>query len=346
MLPVMPGRSVAALVLVGALAFPATLAGCGAAGIPRPAAQAPGSLQVLVEPDAGFAPIDDLIASASQTLDMTMYELADPGAESALADDERRGVKVRVLLDRNREGTTNASARQFLLDHGVSVEWAPPAFEADHEKAIVVDGRRLVVLTANLASRYYADTRDFVLVDTDTADVSGAESAFASDWAGRPGQPPAGEGLVWSPGSEAALVALVGAARHTLQVENEEMSDRAVIDELIAAARRGVDVEVTMTDSNDWHQAFDRLVAAGVHVAIDPDPARTGHDLYVHAKAVVVDAGTPGGRLFVGSQNFTAASLDRNRELGLVVQDTAVVSLLARTLAGDHAAAAPWAVRT
>ncbi|MBV9603115.1 MAG: hypothetical protein JOZ87_40610 [Chloroflexi bacterium] len=62
----------------------------------------------------------------------------------------------------------------------------------------------------------------------------------------------------------------------------------------------------------------------------------------MHAKVIDVDAGTDHAAVLVGSQNFTQTSLDRNRELGVVVDDPAIADPVAATLAADHAGATPW----
>ena len=64
--------------------------------------------------------------------------------------------------------------------------------------------------------------------------------------------------------------------------------------------------------------------------------------LYIHAKAIVADAGRPGQRVLVGSENFSVASLGYNRELGIVTRDRTVVAAISKTLARDYAGAAPY----
>jgi len=59
-------------------------------------------LSLLIEPDQGVEPVYRLIASARQSIDVTMYELADPVATQALEVAAGRGVAVRVILDKNR----------------------------------------------------------------------------------------------------------------------------------------------------------------------------------------------------------------------------------------------------
>jgi phosphatidylserine/phosphatidylglycerophosphate/cardiolipin synthase-like enzyme len=112
-----------------------------------------------------------------------------------------------------------------------------------------------------------------------------------------------------------------------------------VTDALVAAARRGVSVTVTMTDQKTWHGAFRQLAKAGVHVRTLRDSTKV---LYIHAKAIVADAGRPGQQVFLGSENFSMASLRRNRELGIRTTQAAVIAAVNAALARDFASATPF----
>ena len=304
-----------------------------------PAQAAPAYLRLLVEPQAGYGPIDALVSSARSTVDVEMYELADPTIESILAADEHRGVRVNVILDSHYVKDLNAPAFSYLRAHGVAVEWAPARFDVDHEKMILVDNSTAVVMTGNLTSRYYAGTRDCAVIDTDPTDVAVIAATFDADWLNRPTPIATGTDLVWSPGSENMIVWLIGTARHELLVENEEMDDSYVTSALVAAAHRGVRVEIAMTADSSWDSAFATLVAAGAEVRTYPDnPA----DLYIHAKAIVVDPGSADERAFVGSENFSVASLVYNRELGLITSAPAVVLGLAHVVEADVAGGTAW----
>jgi cardiolipin synthase len=284
---------------------------------------------LVIEPDDGMQPVYSLMSSAHHRLDMTMYELADPQAVAILEADASRGVAVRVLLDQDYSGASvNAAAYAALGSHGVQVHWAP-AGTIFHQKTITVDDRTAAIMTLNLTSEYYSSTRDFAVVTTDPADVAAIEQVFAADWvdSGPPQPGPIGTNLVWSPGAEAPLLALIQSAQHSLLVENEEMDDSDVAEALEAAARRGVDVRVVMTYSSDWEAEFDALVGAGVKVSTYASDA----SLYIHAKVIVADGSTA----YVGSQNFSESSLDYNRELGLITDDPPIVGPLARTVTSD-----------
>jgi phosphatidylserine/phosphatidylglycerophosphate/cardiolipin synthase-like enzyme len=280
-------------------------------------------------------PIYALMSSARHALDMTMYELADPEAVDILEADAARGVIVRVILDEDYSGASvNAAAYSELRSHGVQVHWAP-AGTIFHQKTITVDHRTSAIMTLNLTSQYYSSTRDFAVITTDVADVAAIEQVFGTDWSnsGAPQTGPPGTNLVWSPGAEAPILALIGSAQHSLLVENEEMDDPDVTTALEVAARRGVHVEVVMTYSSSYATELHDLVAAGVKVST----YSSGASLYIHAKVIVADDRTA----FVGSQNFSASSLDYNRELGIVTTDPSLVGPIARTVGSDFGGATP-----
>jgi phosphatidylserine/phosphatidylglycerophosphate/cardiolipin synthase-like enzyme len=295
--------------------------------------------RLVIEPDAGLRPIDALLAGARHSLDLSIYELADPTAEAIVARDAQRGVAVRVVLDRRLEGRNDAAAAAYLRAHGAVVHWASSRFFVSHEKAFVVDRRVAVVMSLNLTSRYYPTTRDVAVVDRDPADVRAVESVFSADFADRPVRAPTGDDLVWSPDrSEPDVLALIDGARHSLLVESEELSAAPVIDALVAAARRGVAVGVVMTDDPEWHAGFDAIRGAGGRVWV----LHGESPLYIHAKLLVADAGTPTARALVGSQNLSTTSLTRDRELGIVLTSGRLVARLGRLVEHDAATGTPW----
>jgi cardiolipin synthase A/B len=56
----------------------------------------------------------------------------------------------------------------------------------------------------------------------------------------------------------------------------------------------------------------------------------------------VADYGTGIAKIFLGSQNFSSTSLTSNRELGLIITDTGVISSVNATLSADFAGGTPW----
>jgi phosphatidylserine/phosphatidylglycerophosphate/cardiolipin synthase-like enzyme len=344
------------------LAAMATLAGCGAAPAagatataaapltpspsmaratpgPSTAAAPPPVLSLLIEPAAGMSEVDTLIASARHTVDLTMYELEDSQAEAALAADAERGVDVRVILNSTYTRSDNDAAFAYLQGHAVHVRWASSRYALTHQKTLVIDSSVSVVMTLNWTSRYYDDTRDVAVIDRSPADIAAIQATFNADYDGTAITPPAGADLVWSPTTSLeSLLGLINGASRSLYVENEEMDSSSITDALVAAARRGVDVEVCMTNSSSWTSDFRELTDAGVHLRVySPDAA-----LYIHAKVIVRDPGSSDQEAFAGSQNFSTESLRYNRELGVVMRGNTLIAQLRSMIQGDYDGAASW----
>jgi phosphatidylserine/phosphatidylglycerophosphate/cardiolipin synthase-like enzyme len=225
----------------------------------------------------------------------------------------------------------NTPAYDALTAGGVQVHWANAAYAATHQKTITVDATTSAIMTMNLTPDDYVTSRDFAVITTDAADVAAIEDVFAQDFVNAATTPPTGDDLVWSPtNAKGDLVALIEGATSTLIVENEEMSDDAIVSALSSAAEHGIDVKLIMEDSENYQSEFETLQAAGVDVVVYRHAA-----LYIHAKIVLSDFGSAAAKAFVGSENFTNPSLTENRELGLITTAPAILASLDTTLQSD-----------
>lgn len=308
---------------------------------PDPAGGDPSTsaVSLVTEPGDGFAPVYRLISEAKHSIEMTMYEFADGTAERDLAAAARRGVSVRVILDL-REKRLNTAAYDYLRSRRVQVTWSSPSFEYTHQKTMIIDQSAAAIMTANLTSKYYPTTRDFLVTDKNHRDIVAISRVFDADFAHRAVTPGDGRDLVWSPaGSQAQLLSLINGARRSLRIYSEEMGDSTIIDALISAARRGVEVRVCGENTDgEYDSAFARLAAAGVRISY----FSSSRGFYIHGKVIEADYGTSRARVFVGSENFSSTSLDRNRELGIITSSQPVLTSIARTFGGDFAKGKRW----
>ena len=324
-----------ALALAGAFVFSAGcgLAPAGAAPAPPPNAPAGAAVRLIVEPQAGADAVLHLIAGATRSVWVEMYLLTDSRAIGALAARAAAGCDVRVLLEPApyQAETANQPAFQALAAAGADVRWSTPRFTYTHAKMLIVDRATLAVLTLNLTASGLGGNREYATIDDDPTDVAAAETLFAADQLGTPTAPPGGR-LATSPeSSRQAILALFAGARETLAIETEELADGRIVDALLAARTRGVAVTVAWPGpASGAPAAFRALADAGVAVRAADAPA-------IHAKVVVADR----RRVYVGSANLTATSLDANREVGLWLDDAGLAATLAATVAADAAGGVP-----
>jgi phosphatidylserine/phosphatidylglycerophosphate/cardiolipin synthase-like enzyme len=293
---------------------------------------------IQVQPSDEGAAIVAAIRGAKKSVHMTMYLLNDDGLGAdviaALGDRKQAGKDVKVVLNQAfpTNGDDNGPAYDALASRGVPVQWAPARYTFTHAKTIIVDGEKVVIMTMNLTYTSATTNREYIATDADPADVADAEEIFAADFAGE--SVSVKSKLVVSPKGANTLdprehlEALVGAAKASLDVEVQSLSDSGIVDAIIRAHRANVAVRVVIdgdtSDSKAQLAAIAKLKQNGV-------PLRSLKSPDLHAKAIVVDE----AMTFVGSQNMTSTALFENRELGVITDAPAEAAKVRNVIADD-----------
>jgi len=296
----------------------------------------PRPLQTLVvQPDDGVDPVLGLMADARESLRVKQFTLSEPRLIQGLIDAHRRGVSVRVMLNPHRSSGDRANDVTFeqLQKTGIVIQWTSPDFVVTHEKSIVVDDRCALVATFNQVLKYFTETRDYGVITTDARQVAEIATAFEADWQHVPFHPDPQIGLLWSRTNSRPLMAqFIDEARHSLDVQHPKYVDATIVERLVAAHARGVNIRVLCGgrhglsdyDILDTFASLRILQRAGIRVH------RQKH-LKLHAKLILAD----GRRASLGSMNIDRSAFDLRRELGINVDDEAIVAHLARIFTHD-----------
>ena len=161
------------------------------------------AVTVAVAPEGLYAPVNAALASAQQSIKLSLYVLEHPQLAQTIADAASRGVRVRLLLEGSPVGGVSDLQRwcvSRMAAAGADVRYlaaadaAPrgyrPRYRYAHAKYGVIDGQLSFVGTENLtwdAAPVTSDApvggrRGFFLL-TDAAPVAQALNAiFAADW--------------------------------------------------------------------------------------------------------------------------------------------------------------------
>jgi cardiolipin synthase len=142
---------------------------------------------------------------------------------------------------------------------------------------------------------------------------------------------------VWSPiNSRTTLTSLISSATKTLDIYCEEVDDPGTLGAMVAAAKRGVKVRFIAAvlsgqgNVNGNARGITFLQSGAVSAVCKSF-------LYIHAKMLLADYGTPNAKAYIGSENFSCVSLDDNRECGIIVREPAIHNRLQSTYASDWA---------
>jgi cardiolipin synthase A/B len=335
--------------LIAGLVIAGSLAGCGTQSRARSASTAPPSQSVaarlpalgsgvagvtlFVLPDQSKRVLTKPIRAAKHSIDLTMYLLTDHTMIHDLEYAHAKGITVRVLLEHQPFGSeggsrgANQSAYDQLYAADIAVKWSPSHFRLTHEKTMVIDGTTAYILTLNYTYSAFVKNREFGVVDANADDAREAEAIFQADWHGATYAPRDPNLLVSPSNSRAGLLALIGRARHSVEVYAEEVQDARIEAALVTARRRGATVRLISNYGDATNlRGLAVLTKGGVRTRLLRAP-------YIHAKAIIVDDTWA----FVGSENISSASLDGNRELGVLLSDRDAIARLRAVFEHDWA---------
>jgi len=290
--------------------------------------------EVFVAPDGVEGLLTDFIASATETLDVQMYILSTDSMIEALRQSAaERHVRVRLIVDRNR--TDSIAAAEELEAAGVEWRPSPEGFSFYHIKTLVADGRRALVFSGNFNDFAMTRERNYGAILNDADDIADITRVFDHDWTGtsEPVELDCTRMVVSPVNSRDRIESLVGGAIHRLRIQELGFGDDALLALVRERVAAGVEVQVLLADpswigSNTEDAAALREAGADVRIY-------TRHRN--HAKLIIADEGAA----FIGSENVSATSLDKNREMGVVLTDDASLGTLSATFDDDWAATAP-----
>src|SRR3954470_5292831 len=157
-------------------------------------------MKLIIQPDAGIAPIVTAIKQAKKSVDILIFRLDRFEVARALGDAVKRGVRVRALTAHtNRGGTKSLRKLEMdLLEAGVTVSRTADDMVRYHGKMMIVDNKILHVYGFNFTGLDMLKSRSFGVISKNDRLVNEATKLFMGDFDRLP-YTPAYERLVVSP---------------------------------------------------------------------------------------------------------------------------------------------------
>ncbi|GHM59622.1 MAG: phospholipase [Candidatus Mesenet longicola] len=126
--------------------------------------------------------------------------------------------------------------------------------------------------------------------------------------------------VCFTPGEDCTkrIVDTLSEAKESILIQGYEFTSKPIVSGVIAAKKRGIEVQVILDKSQVKHKysipIVKELLSNEISVLIDYKPA------IAHNKVIIVDS----KKIITGSFNFTAAAQDRNAENLLTIDDEEV----------------------
>jgi cardiolipin synthase A/B len=293
------------------------------------------SRSVIVLPDDSAQPIVDAINGAKESIRIKMFVFSDPTLLQTVIAAHQRGVKVRVMLNpERRDGEKeNDESRKVLLEAGIEVLDSNPCFDLTHEKSMVIDDKMAFVESLNWQTKNLTETRDYAIVTTHKHEVEEVTECFEADWGRTSFNAGEHSHLIWCIGNgRQRLGQLIDEAKHSLWLQNERYQDPTIIEHLVRANQRGVEVHIMARPPHKLKK--DKLIEGVSGLRVLEDIGVKIHKLKhikLHAKLLLADD----VRAIIGSINLAPGSFDSRRELAIEVRDEHIVDRVRKIVRHD-----------
>jgi len=274
-------------------------------------------MKLLVQPEAGVAPLVAAIRQAKKSIDIAIFRFDLPEVEKALEAMASGRVRVRALIAHTNKGGDKLLRKLELrlLEAGVTVARTADDLVRYHGKYLIIDQSSLWLLGFNSTHLDIFRSRSFGIVTTNRRLVKDALALFEAD-SNRVAYKSRASDLIVSPdNARARLSTLIKGARKQLLLYDPKISDSAMLRLLHERAKNGVDVRVIGKVT---------IRGKGLRTAKMPKPR-------LHVRAIVRD----GAEAFIGSQSLRCLELDRRREVGLIVRNRRVARQIQATFETD-----------
>lgn len=333
---------------------------------------APGNAEDVVLLINGAQTYDALIAAFEQAthhihLEYYIFEPDHTGTRirDALIEQAKRGIKVRILLDRLGSKNIKETFLRPLRQAGAEIDffhpfffkrlWRPEINLRSHRKIVVIDGIIGFTGGINITDDENESIKQDAYIDLHFRIrgeiVRWLQLAFVADWLYAGGHftadalyfpapaekagPIAAQVLAAGPDTpfepihRAQVFAINAARKRVLLVTPYFVPSESAMMALTSAALRGVDTALVVPLMSD-----NLLVTLAARSYFD-DLARAGVRVYefpqmLHTKALLVDDATS----ILGSSNFDHRSFRLNFELSILFENPEVAESLARVLYG------------
>ena len=330
------------------------------------------------------SPLLPLLKNATKTIDIEIYTMKDITVRNLLRDAMKRGVTLQIIQEPKPVGVScdvfgtggspkeaDCADEQSLVSEVRAAGGTYEPFNKanlcpngggkggtgcyEHGKIALADGIALVS-TGNFDSTNLCIdntktcNRDYSMMIEDPTTVSTIKSIFEADLRGQSYNlaamiPNSLQGILTvSPDSLQPMVDFINSAKTSIDFETQYLEEPTINAALEAAAKRGVQVSVTVSSicafgtpapsaALKFKTTYSSFDGAGISSKMfNASNKINGHAGYMHAKALVVDH----THAWLGSENGSTESMTQNREYGVIFDDAQWVDYVLGIVTGDH----------
>ena len=255
--------------------------------------------------------------AAKQNLDLRTYEFTHKEFKTTLKALAQNNVHIRIIVEDKKfqqfQNTLKVLSQYFSWYKNIQLKSDKQmGTEYVHAKVNLIDSG-FIIQTANLTNSSFASNREHFFQSTDTWVRNSLHILFEKDWAWdkitmkdiHPNL------VVCNINCRGVIEQLLSSAQKSIMIQTQYITDDA-LRTILKSKKALPEFKLLVADTDD----NDQLIRYFGNTY-----ARKFKQQYNHTKMILIDHTT----LLLWSMNLSATSLDKNREIGIIILDTWII---------------------
>lgn len=256
------------------------------------------------------------INSSKEKIYLEVYIFTEKRILNAIKNAKKRGIEIKVVLEKNPYMTANINNKAFseLKKADIDVVWSSSEnFSLNHAKFFIIDDTA-IISTWNITYSSFKYNRDFFVFLKNPNIVQNLQNIFLADfkWEKREFYD---ENLVISPNyAREKIEKLLLSAKSEIQIYMQYLKDKKINTILSKLQKSWIDIKIIINKQNIKDKEISELKKLWIQI-------KSLEKIKMHSKVIVVDK----KYMFVWSENFSSYSLDKNREVWVIVKEKELI---------------------
>lgn len=268
--------------------------------------------------------------STQKNLDLRTYEFTQKDFKTALKKLAEKDVNIRIIVENNKykqyQNTLKALSQYFSWYQNVQLKSDKQmGTEYTHAKVNLIDSG-FIIQTANLTHSSFAKNREHFFQSYDIWVLNSLHTIFEKDWKGdqitikdlHPNL------VVCNINCRGVIEQMLISAKQSIIIQTQYITDDA-LRAILKSQKTLPELKLLVADTDD----NDELVRY-----FGNEYARKFKQHYNHTKMILIDHKT----LLLWSMNLSSTSLDKNREIWIILLDTWIIKTFSDQFIKDRTA--------
>ncbi len=262
--------------------------------------------------------IVELIENAKEEIFLEIYMLTEKRISEALIKMHKKGINVQVILEKSPYKAFNINNKSFesLSKAWINIVWSNKNnYSLNHSKVLLIDDIS-IISTGNFTYSTFTKNRDFFIITSDKNINTKLKENFYYDYKWEKINI-YDNNLIFSPNdSRIQFEKLFNEANNNIKMYFQYLLDDILVEKLIKLKNdKNIEITIILPETAKEDINTKKIEKNWIKTAFMKK-------ITMHAKAILIDD----KYLFIWSINFSQYSIDKNREVWILIKNSEIIT--------------------